>query len=321
VISGTYSMTKQAIQLGFLPRMNVVHTSAEEIGQIYVPAINWVLLAAVVAAVLGFGSSTNLGAAYGVAVTGTMLITTFLTFFVARYGWHYSWSLCVLVTGFFLLIDVTFFSANLLKITQGGWFPLAIGLLILTIMTTWRRGWAMMLAEEHVRAGDMPLKPFLESLFAYPLHRVGGTAIFLTADPDGVPHALLHNLNHNRVLHERVVFLTVVNREIPQVAESERVSVQPLEHECYHITVTYGFKDEVDLPRALEATKAYGLVFEPLETSYFLSRAAVVPVPRKGMAIWRKILFGIMLRNVGNVAAYLRLPANRVIELGARVEI
>ncbi len=321
VISGTYSMTKQAIQLGFLPRMNVVHTSAKEIGQIYVPAINWALLAAVVAAVLGFGSSTNLGAAYGIAVTGTMLVTTFLTFFVARYGWHYGWLLCLLVTGFFFLIDVTFFSANLLKISQGGWFPLAIGLLIFTIMTTWRRGWAMMLAEEHLRAGATPLKPFLESLFAYPPHRVGGTAIFLTADPDGVPHALLHNLNHNRVLHEHVVFLTVVNREIPQVAVSERVSVQPLERGCYHITVTYGFKDDVDLPRDLQTSKACGLVFEPLETSYFLSRATVVPVPRKGMAIWRKLLFGIMLRNVGNVAAYFKLPANRVIELGARVEI
>jgi KUP system potassium uptake protein len=321
VISGTYSMTKQAIQLGFLPRMNVVHTSAREIGQIYIPAINWALLVAVVGAVLGFGSSTNLGAAYGVAVTGTMLVTTFLTFFVVRYDWHYSWLLCVLATGFFFLIDGTFFSANLLKITQGGWFPLVIGLLIFTIMITWRRGLAMMLAEAHVRAGAMPLKPFLASLFAHPPHRVSGTAIFLTADPDGVPHALMHNLKHNQVLHERLVFLTVVNKEIPLVAESERISVQPLEQECYHITVTYGFNDKVDLPRALQASKACGLVFEPLETSYFLSRATVVPVPRKGMAIWRKILFGIMLRNIGNVAAYLKLPANRVIELGARVEI
>jgi len=321
VISGTYSMTKQAIQLGLLPRMNVVYTSAKEIGQIYVPGINWTLLVAVVAAVLGFGSSTRLGSAYGIAVTGTMLITTILTFFVVRYAWRYAWWLCVSATGFFFVIDATFFSANLLKIAQGGWFPLVIALVIFTIMATWRRGWEMMLAEAKVRAGAMPLKPFLESLLGQPPVRVAGTAIFMSADPNGVPHALLNNLVHNRVLHQRVVFLTVTNKALPWVDESQRVAVQPLGHDCYQVTVTYGFKDEVDLPRALRASAAFGLVFEPSETSYFLSRATVVPTPGKGMALWRERLFAVMLHNVGNVAAYLKLPANRVIELGARVEI
>lgn len=321
VISGTYSMTKQAMQLGFLPRMNVVYTSAKEIGQIYVPGINWTLLVAVVAAVLGFGSSTALGSAYGIAVTGTMLITTMLTFFVVRYAWHYNWLLCVFATVFFFVIDATFFSANLLKITQGGWFPLAIGLLMFIVMATWGRGWEMMMAEARARAGATPLKPFLVSLLASAPVRVGGTAIFMSADPSGVPHALLNNLMHNRVLHQRVVFLTVTTGEVPWVTERERVSVQPLCPDCYQLTVNYGFKDEVDLPRALETCKAAGLVLEPSETSYFLSRATVVPTPGRGMALWRERLFAIMLHNVGNVAAYFKLPINRVIELGARVEI
>ncbi|MGA7812542.1 potassium transporter Kup [Caballeronia sp.] len=321
VISGTYSMTKQAMQLGFLPRMNVVYTSAKEIGQIYVPGINWTLLVAVVAAVLGFGSSTALGSAYGIAVTGTMLITTVLTFFVVRYAWHYNWVLCTFATVFFFVIDATFFSANLLKITQGGWFPLAIGLLMFIVMATWGRGWEMMMAEAHARAGTTPLKPFLVSLLGSAPVRVGGTAIFMSPDPSGVPHALLNNLMHNRVLHQRMVFLTVTTCDVPWVDERQRVTVLQLCPDCYQLTVNYGFKDEVDLPRALETCRADGLVFETSETSYFLSRATVVPTPGKGMALWRERLFGIMLHNVGNVAAYFKLPTNRVIELGARVEI
>ncbi|RDK02854.1 potassium transporter Kup [Paraburkholderia lacunae] len=318
VISGTYSMTKQAMQLGFLPRMNVVYTSEREMGQIYVPGINWTLLAAVVAAVLGFGSSTALGSAYGIAVTGTMLITTVLTFFVVRYAWHYNWLLCVFATVFFFIIDATFFSANLLKLMQGGWFPLLIGLIIYTIMATWGRGWEMMRAEARVRAGTTPLQPYLAKLLARSPMRVGGTAIFLSADPDGVPHSLINNLQHNRVLHDRVIFVTVNNEEIPWVPASERVTVHALDSDCYQITITYGFMDEVDLPRAL---KASGLGFDSAETSYFLSRATVVPTRDSGMAMWRERLFAVMLHNVGNVAAYLKLPANRVIELGARVEI
>jgi KUP system potassium uptake protein len=321
VISGTYSMTKQAMQLGFLPRMNVVHTSAHEIGQIYVPGINWVLLAAVVAAVVGFGSSTALGSAYGIAVTGTMLITTFLTFFVVRYAWHYNWVLCVFATAFFFVIDALFFSANLLKIVEGGWFPLAIGAVMFTIMATWGRGWEMMMAEARARAGETPLEPYLKSLLASTPVRVGGTAIFLTPTPDGVPHALLNNLLHNRVLHERVVFLTVQTREVPWVPESERVQVRAMCPGCYQLKITYGFKDEVDLPQALITCKTAGLGFEPSETSWFLSRAAVVPKKGQGMALWRERLFAVMLHNVGNIAAFFKLPANRVIEVGARVEL
>jgi KUP system potassium uptake protein len=321
VISGTYSMTKQAMQLGFLPRMNVVYTSEKEIGQIYVPGINWTLLAAVVAAVLGFGSSTALGSAYGIAVTGTMLITTLLTFFVVRYAWHYNWALCVFATAFFFVIDATFFSANLLKIVEGGWFPLIIGFVMFTIMATWGRGWEMMLAEARVRAGTMPLKAYLVKLVSRDPVRVGGTAIFLTPNPDSVPHALVNNLMHNHVLHRRVVFLTVNNDEIPWVDERERISLHTVCEGCYQLTIRYGFKDEVDLPKALAAAKVLGLDVDPDEASYFLSRATVVPTPGAGMAMWRERLFAVMLHNVGNVAAYFKLPANRVIEVGARVEI
>ncbi|KVQ11692.1 potassium transporter Kup [Burkholderia ubonensis] len=321
VISGTYSMTKQAMQLGFLPRMNIVYTSGQEMGQIYVPGINWTLLAAVVAAVLGFGSSTALGSAYGIAVTGTMLITTFLTFFVVRYAWHYDWLLCVLATAFFFAIDAMFFSANLLKIVEGGWFPLAIGTVVFTIMATWGRGWEMLLAEARVRAGTTPLKPYLNALLARSPARVGGTAIFLTPTPEAVPHALVNNLMHNRVLHERVMFVTVITAQVPWVPDSERVRAQLLCPGCHQVTITYGFKDEVDLPKALSESNAAGLAFVPAETSWFLSRASVVPTPGHGMALWRERLFAVMLHNVGNIASFFKLPANRVIEVGARVEI
>ena len=321
VISGTYSMAMQAMHLSFLPRMNIVHTSEREIGQIYVPGINWILLAAVVAAVVGFGSSTALGSAYGIAVTGTMLITTCLTFFVVRYAWHYNWTLCVLATVFFLVIDTLFFSANLLKIVQGGWFPLAIGAVMFTIMATWGRGWQIMMIEARARAGRKPLKPYLDSLLASSPARVGGTAIFLTPDINAVPHALINNLRHNHVLHERVVFLTVATQSVPHVPESERLKVVLLEPGCYQVTVAYGFKDEVNLPQALAGAKLAGLSLDPEQTSWFLSRALVVASRGRGMGSWRGRLFAVMLHNVGNIAAYFKLPANRVIELGARVEI
>jgi len=319
VISGAYSMTKEAIQLGFLPRMRIIYTSAREMGQIYIAYINWLVFAAVIAAVLGFGSSSALGAAYGIAVTGTMLITTCLTFFVVRSGWHYSLLLSVFATAFFFVIDITFFSSNLLKIVQGGWFPLVIAGIIFTVMMTWKRGRAILF--EHSRDNAMPLASFLESLLEHPLTRVEGTAIFLSADPQGVPHALLHNLAHNKILHERVVFLTVVYRGIPWIEPADRLRVEPLGHNCYQITAYYGFKDEVDLPQLLKLCMPFGLEFEPLRTSYFLSREAVVPTPGGGMALWRERLFAMMARDAGSVAEYFKLPANRVIELGSRVEI
>lgn len=319
VISGVFSMTKQAIQLGFLPRMQIKHTSDRKIGQIYIPFVNWTLLAAVIMAVLGFGSSSSLASAYGVAVTTTMVIETILTFFVIRYAWNYPFFLCLLATGFFLLIDTTFFAATMLKIAQGGWFPLAIGAVVFFVMSTWNRGRQILV--EHLRSAAIPLQPFLESLMAHPPARVAGTSVFLTADPDGVPHALLHNLSHNQVLHERVVILTVMYIETPRILKEHRISVKPLVDNCYQVTVRYGFKDEPNLPYALELCEPYGLVFEPLQTSYFLSRDIVVPSPGPGMGLWRERIFAAMARNASNAAEYFKLPANRVLELGARVEI
>jgi KUP system potassium uptake protein len=319
VITGTYSMTKQAIQLGFLPRMRIVYTSAHEIGQIYIPFVNWLVMAAVLAAVLGFRSSSALGTAYGVAVTGTMLITTFLTFFVVRNGWHINLGLALAATGLFFLIDTTFFAANLLKIAEGGWFPITIGVAMFVIMSTWKHGRAIMF--EHRRADLMPLEPFLASLLENPPTRVPGTAVFLSADPQGVPHALLHNLAHNKILHERVVFLTIVTEEVPWVAPAERMRIHDLGHGCYQITARLGFKDEVALLPLLELCKPMGLDFELLETSYFVSRDVLVATPGMGMALWREKLFATMMRNAGNMAEFLKLPANRVIELGTQIEI
>jgi KUP system potassium uptake protein len=319
VITGTYSMTQQAIQLGFLPRTHIVHTSAMAEGQIYIPSINAMLLLAVVAAVIGFGSSTNLASAYGLAVTGTMLITTVLTFFVVRYAWGYNWLLCVLATGFFLVIDLAFFSANTLKIAQGGWFPLVVGLAIFTVMTTWKRGREILVT--HLRQTQIPLKPFLESLVAEHITRVSNTAIFLVANPEGVPNALLHNLAHNQVLHDRVIFLTVIYREIPYVPHEQRVQVESLLRGFYRIKVFYGFMDKPDLVAALEACRGDGLEFNLLATSFFVSRETIVPTPGGGMADWREQLFATMSRLAGSAADYVNIPTNRVIEVGTRIEI
>ncbi len=320
-ISGAYSMTKQAIQLGFLPRMNIVHTSAGTIGQIYIPAINWFLLAGVLVAVIGFGSSSNLASAYGVAVTATMLVDTVLTFFVIRYGWGYPLLLCIGATGFFAVVDVMFFSATLLKVADGGWFPLIIGAFVFLAMTTWRRGREILFAR--LRESTVPLESFLESLFREPPHRVPGTAVFLTATPDAVPHALLHNLYHNKVLHERVIFLTVTVKDVPWVPLGERVTVDPLGHECYRVILNFGFMNRPDVWRALsEQCPDHGLAFDLMQTSFFLSRERVIPVAgREGMALWREKMFAAMARNAGSVVEYFNIPTNRVIELGTQVEI
>jgi KUP system potassium uptake protein len=319
VISGVFSVTRQAIQLGFLPRMRIKHTSDQKMGQIYIPFVNWILLAAVLMAVIGFGSSSSLASAYGVAVTTTMLIETLLTFFVLRYTWKNPLMMSVLATGFFLTIDAAFFSATILKIFQGGWFPLAIGGTIFFIMVTWNHG--RQILQKRLRADDISLQPFLESLITHPLTRVSGTSVFLTSNPDGVPHALLHNLAHNQVLHERAVFLTVEYLEIPMVPEEEQISITPLIENCYQITIRYGFKDEPNLPIALDRCKHYGVEFESLKTSYFLSREIVVPSLDGGMALWREKIFAVMAHNASNAAEYFKLPANRVLELGTRVEI
>jgi KUP system potassium uptake protein len=320
-ITGAYSLARQAIQLGFLPRVNIIQTSARQYGQIYIPAINWVLLILVLAAVFGFGSSSELASAYGVAVTGTMTVTTILTFFVIRYGWGYPLWLCLFATGFFFLIDVTFFSAALLKIFEGGWFPLVLGISMFTIMTTWRRGREVMF--ERLSEASVPLLPFLKSLFADPPLRVPGTAVFLTATPDATPHALLHNLNHNKVLHERVVFLTVEIRDVPWVSFEERVTCERLGHGCWRVRVRYGFMNRPDVMRALEVCGALGLEFDFMQTSFFLSRQQVVPAPGgiSTMARWRERMFAAMARNAGNITDYFNIPTNRVIELGTKVEV
>ena len=318
-ISGTFSMTKQAIALGLLPRMRVNHTSESEIGQIYIPAVNWLQLAVVLAAVVGFGSSDKLAGAYGIAVTATMSATTFLTFFVIRYRWHLPLLLCLGATGFFMIMDVMLFSASTLKLLHGGWFPLLLGAILLTIMLTWKRGRELVF--ENLEKHAIPLDDFLQSLFVGPPTRVAGTAIFLRGETDGVPHALLHNLLHNKVLHERVVFLTVHIREEPYVPPSEQVDIVALGHNCFQLNVVYGFKDEADIPDILRLCALKSLEFEMMETSFFIARQTVISVPGQGMMPWREHLFVLMQRNARTAADYYQIPANRVIELGTQVEI
>ncbi|GGC12039.1 putative potassium transport system protein kup [Oxalicibacterium flavum] len=318
-ISGTFSMTKQAIALGLLPRMKIEYTSASEIGQIYIPVVNWLQLAVVLMVVIGFGSSSLLAAAYGIAVTATMMVTTLLTFFVIRYRWKYNLALCIFATGFFLVIDIGFLSANMLKLTHGGWFPLLLGTLLFTMMLTWKRGRELVV--ENLQKHAIPLDDFLTSLFVDPPTRVPGTAIFMRSESDGVPHAMLHNLLHNKILHERVVFLTVSMAEVPYVPTEEQVRVHNLGNDCYQMDVLYGFKDTPDIPWALELARFQGLGFEMMETSFFIARQTVVPNPDRGMALWREHLFVTMSRHARDAADYYRIPSNRVIELGTKIEI
>ncbi len=318
-ISATFSITQSAIALGYLPRMRVVQTSDQEIGQIYMPMVNWLQLAVVIAAVIGFGSSSSLASAYGIAVAGTMLITTILTFFVIRYKWKLNLALCWAATGFFIVIDLAFFSANMLKIAHGGWFPLAMGAVMVTIFLTWRTGRANL--QRNLREGAIPLPQFMASLLASAPLRVPGTAVFFRADGDGVPHALLHNLLHNKVLHERTLFLTVFNQAIPYVSAQDMVTVESLGHDCHQINVYYGFKDERDIPKAMAAPACADLQLEPMATSFFIARQTVIPRPGGDMALWRDALFAAMSRNARDAADYYRIPPNRVIELGTQIEI
>ncbi|SFV11691.1 potassium transporter Kup [Pseudoduganella namucuonensis] len=319
-ISATFSVTQSAISLGFLPRMRVIHTSEREIGQVYIPLVNWLQLLVVLAAVVGFGSSTDLAAAYGIAVTTTMVTTTVLTFFVIRHQWKYNLFLCWAATSFFLAIDLAFFLANTLKIAHGGWFPLLLGTIAMTVLMTWHEGRGILFA--NLKKHAIPLGDFLQSLFASPPLRVPGTAVFFRAEGDGVPHALLHNLLHNKILHERIVFLTVFNRDIPAVPEAERVRLADLGHNCHQLDVYYGFKDERDILRALELSKGQGMEFAMMETSFFIARQTVIPVVGGGgMALWRDALFATMSRNARDAAEYYRIPTNRVIELGTQIEI
>lgn len=317
VISGAFSITLQAMQLGYSPRFEVRHTSESQMGQIYLPAINWLLLIAVITAVIGFGSSSNIAAAYGIAVTGTMFITNVLAFIVARNEWKWAlWKVLPCVVPF-LFIDLAFFSANSLKIVDGGWFPLVFGLLVFTVLTTWKRGRQVL--HDKLGQDSILLAPFIESLSLGGATRVPGTAVFLTGRPEGVPRAMLHSLKHYKVLHERMVIVTIRIFDVPYVPDIDRVEVKALGQDFWQVTVQYGFKDEPDLPEALTHCAHYGLEFDMMDTSFFLGRETLIPRFGKEMAYWRVLLFATMFRNATSITAFFRIPSNRVVELGSQV--
>ena len=319
VISGVYSLTRQAVQMGYSPRVTVVHTSEREIGQIYIPTANWGLLVAVIGLVLGFQTSSNLAAAYGIAVATTMVITTLLVLVVARSLWGWGWLRCILVAVVFLLIDFAFFSANALKILHGGWFPLLIGGVLYTFMITWKDGRALL--AERLREGAMPMEVFIRRLASGSILRVPGTAVFLTSNPEGVPNTLLHNLKHNKVVHERIALLTVLNEDIPQVATANRVQVEDMGHNFYRIIAHYGFMEDPNIPQVLELCAQRGVKFDLEDTTFFLGRETLIPTPRPGMALWRESLFMNMSRNAARAMDFFRIPHNRVVELGTQVEL
>jgi KUP system potassium uptake protein len=319
LITGAFSVTKQVIQLGYLPRLNILHTSVRDTGQIYIPLVNWGLFVAIVLAVVMFRSSSNLAAAYGIAVTLDMLITTTLTFFVIRYGWGYPLALCVAATGCFFVVDLAFFTSNLLKLFQGGWFPLMIGGGVFVLMMTWKEG--RRLLNDKLRADAIDLQGFLESVFLSPPTRVDGTAVFLTAEPGAVPNAMLHNLKHNKVLHRQNLFVTVRNHEVPWIGLDKRLQVDSLGHDCWQVVVHYGFKNDPDIPSALHQLRVRGCDVEPMTTSYFLSRDTIIPTIGSGMAPWREKLFAQMHHNASGAADFLHLPSNAVVELGSKIEI
>ncbi len=319
LISGAFSVTKQVIQLGYLPRLNILHTSVRDTGQIYIPLVNWGLFVTIVLAVVMFRSSSNLAAAYGIAVCTDMLITTILTFYVIRYAWRYPLLLCLASTGWFFLVDFVFFASNMMKLFEGGWFPLLIGALVFTLMVTWKEG--RRLLNQKLRADAIDLPGFLESLFVSPPVRVEGTAVFLTAESGTVPNAMLHNLKHNKVLHENNLFVTVHNHEVPWIGLDKRLEIEALGHQCWQVKIHYGFKNDPDVPKALQQLKGRGCELEDMTTSYFLSRDTVVPTIGSGMAPWREKLFAQMHHNASGAADFLNLPNNAVVELGSKIEI
>jgi KUP system potassium uptake protein len=319
LITGAFSVTKQVIQLGYLPRLNILHTSVRETGQIYIPMVNWGLFVAIVLAVVLFRTSSNLATAYGIAVTLDMLITTVLTFFVIRFSWKYPLWLCLAATGVFFAVDMAFFLSNLMKFFNGGWFPLLIGGLIFTLMITWKEGRALL--NQKLRADALDLPAFLESVFVSPPARVEGTAVFLTAEKGTVPNALLHNLKHNKVLHEQNLFVTVENHEVPWIKLDKRLEVQPLGRHCWQVVIHYGFMNDPNVPKALQSLVQQGCQLDAMSTSYFLSRDTVIPTIGGGMAPWREKLFAQMHHNASGAADFLKLPNNSVVELGSKIEI
>ncbi len=319
LITAAFSVTKQAVQLGYIPRLRLMHTSERETGQIYVPFVNWALYVCVVFAVVVFGSSSALASAYGVAVTIDMTITTVMTFFVIRYAWKLPLALCIAATGFFFVVDVVFFAANVVKVRDGGWFPLLIGAGMFTLMVTWKSG--RRLLATRLRADSVELEPFLESVFISPPLRVSGTAVFLSAESGSTPFALLHNLKHNKVLHEQNLFVTVLHHEVPWIAIDRRCEIESLGHDCWKVTLHFGFKNDPDVPEALKLLQGHGVQLDDMETSYFLSRDTVIPTFGGGMAMWREKLFASMHRNAAGAADFLNLPTNRIVELGTKIEI
>ena len=320
VILGAFSMTRQAIQLGYLPRMIIIHTSEKEIGWIYIPFINWVLMLAALALVVGFETSCNLASAYGLAVSGSMLIGTLLLALVMTLLWGWRGRRTAGLVALFLLVDVAFFLASLAKIPYGGWFPLAAGVVVYVLMVTWKTGRALLMAR--LRHDAMPVEDFLAAL-SDRVKRVPGTAIFLTGTREGVPLALLHNLKHNKVIHERVVILTVIMEGEPFIAYERRLEAIPLAPGFHRLVLRYGFMEDTNIPRALAQarTDQLGFFYEPMSTSYFLSRETLIPASRPGMVLWREHLFAWMARSATGAMDFFHLPCNRVVELGSQVEI
>ncbi len=316
VISGTYSITQQAMQLGYAPRMEIQHTSQQERGQIYLPGINWALMIAVAVLVVGFGSSSKLAAAYGIAVTGTMVITTLLAFVVVRKLWGWGWGLSLAVAGSFLAVDIVYFSANLLKIREGGWFPLLLGSGVFILMITWKQGRALLY--KRLSSDALPLTKLVENVSKSGMASIPGTAIFLTPNADMTPHALLHSLKHYKSLHEQVLILTVETLDIPHVKQ-DQVKVEQIDERFFRVKVMFGFMDQPDLPKALGDCASHGLALDMMNTSFFLGRETLIPKIGSDMALWREKLFVAMFRNAGSAAIYFRLPPNRVVELGTQV--
>jgi KUP system potassium uptake protein len=319
LISGSFSITRQAIQLGLAPRLEVEHTSAREMGQIYVPQVNWALMFATVFIVIGFGSSGALAAAYGIAVTLTMVITVLLLYVIMTERWRWPKPAALALTAVLLVIDLAFFGANALKILQGGWVTLAVALLLFTLMTTWKTG--RRLVAERLTARAIPLEAFIATVAAVRPARVPGTAVFMTAQPTGTPPALAHNVRYNKVLHERVIVLTVTTAQIPHVADDDRVTIEPLGHDLYNVRVQYGFMEDPDVPEALAQVREKGLRLDEEDLTYFLGRETIIVTRRRGMALWREKLFVLMARNAVRATAFFRLPPERVVELGVQVEM
>ncbi|MDP2784368.1 MAG: KUP/HAK/KT family potassium transporter [Sulfurimicrobium sp.] len=318
VISGAFSLSRQVVQMGYAPRLIIRHTSAKELGQIYIPFVNWALMIGVALLVLSFQNSSNLAAAYGIAVTGTFAISTILMCVVMRVRWDLGLGATLAGLLVFLSIDLAFFGANAVKIPDGGWFPMVAALLIFTLMVTWKRGREMVL--RRLRETALPLEPFVAGLLEYPPLRVPGTAVFMTADAKGVPSALLHNLKHNKVLHERVVILNIRYAEVPYVAAEDRLVMEKLAENFYHVVVRYGFMDDIDIPKALSECPC-GMHLDLMDTTFFFSRENLIPTRGEGMMAWREHLFVTMARNAASPMTFFRIPANRVVELGTQIEI